>query len=196
MTTLYYDKVHYNSVSNVQANNCIGLIDNQNDNFVIEGKLMKDITYGAMGNIASNGCGVIALYNILTSSGNEVNFIDIKRKLESSGGAFVAGLLGTTNIGLRRVLSTKFKKVVTISWQNNQEKWDQIAEESHAIIVRIRWNGTLAQHFFAGVPQFENGVKKFRFYNSGVVSSRRAYTVDELVVAINKRGMPLRIFVV
>ena len=68
-------------------------ISNQYGNYKIDGKKMKDISFG-FGNIAANGCGVISAYNVLLSKSSKVKFNNVKNGISWSGGLNAGGLLG------------------------------------------------------------------------------------------------------
>lgn len=142
-------------------------INSQGDNVIIDGKKMKDISLG-LGNIAANGCGVIAAYNVLLSKSSKVKFNDVKNGIIWIGALNAGGLLGIKPNGLELYMRTKFWSVIAAG--PITYLWGIKAELSSAVIVLIKWKGTLGMHYIAGIGTGHGGVGgSFRFYNTGLV---------------------------
>jgi hypothetical protein len=140
-------------------------INNQYDSYKIDGKKMKDISFG-FGNIAANGCGVIAAYNVLLSRSSKIKFNDVKNGIIWRGGLNAGGLLGVNPWALANYMRSKFWFVYTAG--PITYLWGIKAELSESVIVLYKNAKSLSMHYVAGIGTGNGGVGgSFRFYNTG-----------------------------
>lgn len=69
--------------------------------------MMKNISMG-IGNIADNGCGVIATYNVMLSKSLKVSFNSVKISLILLGGLIAGGKLGISPIAMKNICELRF----------------------------------------------------------------------------------------
>lgn len=128
---------------------------------------MSEVSWGLLGNIASNGCGVIAAYNVLLSTDSNTNFGKVKNQLEAYGAALAFGKLGASPFALAQYMRSKFWFVHTAGAFTYL--WGAKAELSQSVIVLIKWGDGLQMHYIAGIGTGTGGKGgSFRFYNSGL----------------------------
>jgi hypothetical protein len=156
-------------------------------------KAMENIRWGLNGNIADNGCGAIAAYNVLYSKNQNTNFYRVRDRLGYMGGAFPAGigLLGTNPFVLETYMKSKFNDVsldlnlAGVDILKNAEKTGQ----ADAVIVCVWWKEfTDGAHYFAGIRK--DGTDEFYFYNSDItgVNDSTPITMQQLLEKINAEG--------
>ena len=146
------------------------IISAQNSETMVDGKSMKDISFG-FGNIAKNGCGVIAAYNVIASYGTEITFNRVKNGVIIFGGLLFFGALGSNPFAIRNYLMTYFGLVTSAGPLTYT--WGIIAELSEAIIVLLAYSDTW--HYVAGIS--DGGSKyggSFKFYNTGIKSKNKS----------------------
>jgi hypothetical protein len=159
-------------------------ISYQNREEKIYGQKMSDISFG-LGNIASNGCGVIALYNVLLSKQSNTNFHYVKYEVILRGGLNAGGYLGANPITLIRILRTRFWNVRTIWGDNKPYSWMYASITAEAVVVLYRYKNSLAMHYVAGIKSDEKG--KFIFYNCPFANGKEMDLI-EYISEIKKNG--------
>ncbi|MDD7393052.1 MAG: RHS repeat-associated core domain-containing protein, partial [Eubacteriales bacterium] len=82
-------------------------INNQNDNNV------KNIKWGLAGNTWANGCGWIAVYNVMLSYSKKITYQYVINGLTLAGGVLGFGKLGADPRGITKYLKSKFWFVYT-----------------------------------------------------------------------------------
>lgn len=136
-------------------------IHDQTDDFIVEGKRMADISLG-IGNVADNGCGVIAAYNVLRAIGKSVTFTQVKKDIIKKLGLNAGGLLGINTFSLRRYIKSRCSGV----WYSKQNDavWIENSRQAKAVIILVRWKKSLMLHYISGIKS--GG--EYIFYNSGI----------------------------
>ena len=79
----------------------------QSDKAEIHGVPMKKIRYGALGNVSANGCGAIALYNVLHHHGQTDTFEQVVGSLKKRMGFHLFGLAGTRFGAVKSILADR-----------------------------------------------------------------------------------------
>jgi len=126
---------------------------------------MKDIKWGTKGNIADNGCGIIAAYNVLLHYSSSISFSSVLNALKKRGGPIIQrGKMGLNPFSLTNYLRTKFWNVKTASsWTY---LWGIKAELSECVIVLYALSKFNGAHYIAGI---NTGLTReggsFKFYN-------------------------------
>ena len=140
-------------------------IDDQDDNYIIDGERMADISFG-LSNIADKGCGVIAAYNVLLSQSSIITFKRVRTELINYGGYVLGfGYWGINPKSLVLYMRSKFKHIykagpITFFWKRK-------AKKSEAIIILLKWKGSDMLHYIAGIESGDSGIKGwFKFYNT------------------------------
>ena len=154
------------------------IISEQKSYTMVDGKPMKDISLG-FGNIAQNGCGIIAAYNVIASYGTEVTFNRVKKGVIHLNGLVFGGWLGTNPFVIRNYLTLYFGLVFSAGPLTYI--WGIIAELSEAVIVLLACSDTW--HYVAGIS--DGGSKyggSFKFYNTGI--SIRDESIDGVSMSI------------
>ncbi len=109
---------------------------------------MKDIGFGSFGNIAANGCGVIAAYNVIVAkekrqieytvptAGPKVptSFGQVRDDLQQQGAPLLDGILGASPWAITNYLKNYYNNVVTL-FSANLKNWGSLASVSDAIVV-------------------------------------------------------------
>ena len=94
-----------------------GIIDDQ--------QKYTNLRFG-FGTVANNGCGAMAVYNILYLEGKEPNFVEIIKRFDDLGENFF-GLGGSKP---SRVIQTLKKAGLKVTYSFNKSKFQSIAESS------------------------------------------------------------------
>lgn len=110
-------------------NQIVGVINNQHD--------YSDVRYG-FGNMGDNGCGAVAIYNILTLEDKNPNMTEIIRAMDLYG-TIGYGLLGTAPHGIMMYLSA-FGYNVKIHFQ--AKNFESVAINSkYSVFCYVSLNG-------------------------------------------------------
>ena len=121
------------------------------------------IPWGKLGNTGANGCGWIAVYNVMVWYDAGVRRDDVIRALSARGAPLLWGKLGTRPDAMTSCLRSAFS-FVRISGHTAQ--WHALGQQSECVIVLFRGKGALAPlHYVAGVRTMDATESKFRFYN-------------------------------
>jgi len=148
-----------------------GYINKQNKDTVVylngQYKKMQDIRM-AFGNVFDNGCGIIAAYNVLHSYSSKITFSSVFNSFNNP----LAFTLGVGVAGIDPVYLTGYMSMhfwLTLPAGPDTYLWGIQAELSGAVIVLVRWEGSLRMHYFAGISTGNGGVGgSFKFYNTGL----------------------------
>lgn len=133
-------------------------INDQYDNRV------ANIKWGALGRTDFNGCGWIAVCNIMASYSKKVTYQYVVDGLTAYGGVWGFGKLGANPIGITRYLRSKFWFVFTDGPVTYL--WGMKAELSGGVIIFYQHKGLLSPfHFVAGIKTGGGAGGQFRFYN-------------------------------
>ena len=127
---------------------------------------MKDIGFGSVGNIAANGCGVIAAYNVIIAkeerqiqytnptAGPKIttSFGQVRDDLEKQGAPLLEGILGAVPWTVANYLKNYYNNVVTL-FNVNYSGWGQLAARSAAFILLYKFNGAFdfRMHYISGI---------------------------------------------
>ena len=127
---------------------------------------MKDIGFGSVGNIAANGCGVIAAYNVIIAkeerqiqytnptTGPKIttSFGQVRDDLEKQGAPLLEGILGAVPWTVANYLKNYYNNVVTL-FNVNYSGWGQLAARSAAFILLYKFNGAFdfRMHYISGI---------------------------------------------
>ena len=136
-------------------------IDNQDD------VSWKNVQFGFWGNVYYNGCGAIALFNVLHAYSKKITFNSVLTQLRFTPGSIIynnLGVIGTSPAAITSHLSRRFLFLHTAG--PITYLWGIKAELSGAIIVLYQnkgWNAPL--HYVAGINYGNNYGGSFRFYN-------------------------------
>ena len=150
----YNDPIRMYDISGTEP----GYINDQEDPSVAK------IKWGLLGNTKYNGCGWVAVYNVMHSYSSKITYNYVIRHLDLCGGVLALGKLGASPSGITAFLNTRFWTVNRIGpitrW------WGMLAEMSGAVIVLYQhkgWKSSL--HYVAGIKTGEGVGGRFRFYN-------------------------------
>jgi len=147
-------------------------IDNQED------PSWKNIKVGFWGNVRDNGCGAIAIYNILHSYSPGITIFHVLSNLRWKYGSLIdhplalKGLSIYNNIGLIGIAPTSITNYLkshfffTYVASSITYLWGIKAELSGGIIVLYQYKGlTSSLHYVAGIKTGDGEGGSFRFYN-------------------------------
>ncbi len=182
----------YNNPVNMVDKNGLapGYINDQWD------KSVKDIKWGLLGKTGPNGCGWIAVYNVMRSYSNKITYKYVINGLTLAGGVLALGKLGVNPIGVTIYLSQKFWIVYNASYSSTF--WKMRSKFSNAIIIlyqRKGWNAPL--HYVAGIKIKKNGNGLFRFYNDSYYTQKykgKAISVGDYINLLKSNGCKLIMF--
>ena len=149
---------------------------------------MKDISYGLFGNIADNGCGVIAAYNVCLYYKGNITFYDMYTSFMLLGGPrMLSGKLGTAPVSMTEFLNERFHKVYK-EYGTNTEKWQKHANNSACVVILYKTSG-LGAHYISGIRKgaWESVRGKFYFYNCELVKSGKLYSVDDILKILSEK---------
>jgi len=148
--------------------NASGYIDDQND------PSWKRVAVGFWGNVKDNGCGAIAIYNVLRSYSSNITINTVLSNLRWMYGSVIynnIGLIGISPVSVTNYLRRKFWflcKASSITFL-----WGIKAELSGAVIVLYQhrgWNSSF--HYVAGIKTGSGYGGSFRFYNDRYYKDR------------------------
>ena len=156
--------------------NASGYIDDQND------PSWKRVAVGFWGNVKDNGCGAIAIYNVLRSYSSNITINTVLSNLRWMYGSVIynnIGLIGISPVSVTNYLRRKFWflcKASSITFL-----WGIKAELSGAVIVLYQhrgWNSSF--HYVAGIKTGSGYGGSFRFYNDRYYKDR--YVVKSISI--------------
>lgn len=141
---------------------------NENEYVDINGvqTLMKDVQWGTFGNIAFNGCGVVASYNVLVSYNEKETFENVRNNLWVKNGPLAEGLLGAKTSSIDNYMKTEFNTVNTSVMSST---WAKKSKNYQSVVVMLKMSGFKGLHYIAGIGTGTSG--SFRFYNTGLKDS-------------------------
>ena len=175
-------------------------IADQYDDMVVEylgaNTKMKDISWGLLGNIADNGCGVIAVYNVLLNMDIDTTFTSVKDGLEEIGGPFMFGKMGTKPgaiIAYLQSMGVHGWAQYTLDGSLNGYYWGLKLEQSDAVIILYKIS-TLSYHYIAGLRISGSGINsKYRFFNAfGDLTSQNTHTFFDAIAYIEEQGNEIK----
>ncbi len=121
------------------------------------------IPWGALGNTGANGCGWIAVYNVIASYDPGISRDDVIRALTAQGAPLLWGKLGTHPAGITAYLRSAFSFVRTTG---HTAQWGALGQQSERVIVLFQGKGMFSPlHYVAGVRTMYAAESRFRFYN-------------------------------
>ena len=135
-----------------------------------------DLTMGEIkwvwGNIADNGCGVIAIFNVLLTTNANISFLSVRDKMLIQEAALGFGLLGVCPAPISKILKLSTDYQVEEHTLFNQSAWVDTANRSSQVIILYKLKGTMGMHYIYGMRCFPttNGACNdhyFMFYNEG-----------------------------
>ena len=171
-------------------------INDQNDNVVVPGSsdTMKDISW-VWGNISENGCGVIAVYNVMAVTNRNYSFIQVRDIMLYREAALFFGLLGVNPLAIAPSLALLDGQKTQEHWGYDRNEWISTANTSDQIIVLYKYSDTLAMHYVAGIRCIGpgNGAYKdhyFLFINDPYVSDpfRQRLTMAQYLDILESKG--------
>ena len=171
-------------------------INDQNDNVVVPGSsdTMKDISW-VWGNISENGCGVIAVYNVMAVTNRNYSFIQVRDIMLYREAALFFGLLGVNPLAIAPSLALLDGQKTQEHWGYDRNEWISTANTSDQIIVLYKYSDTLAMHYVAGIRCIGpgNGAYKdhyFLFINDPYVSDpfRQRLTMAQYLDIFESKG--------
>ena len=124
---------------------------------------MENIQWGIWGNIANNGCGVIATYNVILSKNPEIDFGEIRDEMWQSNTPLFQGAFGVNPFYLEQYLHTRYAAVLT-ALDSNLGAWGKTVAAAESVIVLYQLPNTLAMHYISGI-RVGGKWATFRFYN-------------------------------
>ena len=131
---------------------------------------------GLYGNVANNGCGIVAVYNVLYSYRYNINFLTVCNTLSQQNLYNTVGLGGITPGSIINYLYSKFRTVY-VSSGFNINSWIRAANASGAIIVWYQNPGAFSPlHYVAGVSVGRYG--KWNFYNDAYLIKNKTKNIS------------------
>jgi len=166
----------------------LDFIDYQYDTYKIKYNnkmvMMRDIRWGSSGNIAANGCGVIAAYNVFVGLGYNLSFDQVLHQLSCMDAPLADGLLGVNPVVLFDYMKFRFKNVS----HEFGEDWNTPALEARAVIILYKYPN-MAMHYVAGIKDRVTGY--FRLYNAGPDFHSRNISIGNYVKYLNANGIQM-----
>lgn len=133
-------------------------------------KNVANLKYG-FGTIGANGCGAVAIYNIMYTENRKVSLPDIIKYMDN--GQFFFGLLGTSP---QRIMNYLKLQGFSCSISSDKSKFDQLAQEGdYSIYMYVGISdGRPVGHYTLLIP---NSDSTFKVINSG----NRVMTMQQLI---------------
>ncbi|MBE5928287.1 MAG: hypothetical protein E7267_02790 [Lachnospiraceae bacterium] len=154
---------------------------------------IRNIKWGLYGKTGPNGCGWVAVYNVMVSYSNKITYRYVIDGLGLAGGVLGFGKLGTAPGAITRYLKSKFWFVRTAGPITNL--WGIKAELSGCVIVLYQhrgWNGNL--HYVAGIKVGGGVDGKFDFYNDPYTKGKRRISIWKYIDILKKNGCKILMF--
>ena len=167
-----------------------GYIDNQND------ASWKKVAVGFWGNVKDNGCGAIAIYNVLRSYSSKITINKVLSNLRWMYGSIVynnIGKIGISPTSVTGYLRSKFWFLHTAG--PITYLWGIKTELSGAVIVLYQhkgWNSSL--HYVAGIKVGGGVGGTFNFYNDTYVQKTQRLSIWKYIDVLKKNGCKLLLF--
>ena len=177
-----------NAVIKVDKYGCAsGYIDDQNDS------KWKKYAVGFWGNVGDNGCGAIAIYNVLYSYSSKITINKVLSDLRWKYGSIIwnnIGLIGISPVSVTNYLASKFWFKYTAG--PITYLWGIKAELSGAVIVLYQhkgWNAPL--HYVAGIKTGDGYGGSFKFYNCSLLGNSyktKSISIWEFIDLLRNNG--------
>lgn len=123
-----------------------------------DGKLvpMSDIelstSFLVHASLAQNGCGIIALYNVMQMADENVKLNNVIFYMKFNGGLILHGLLGVNPSAIGRYLLSNSRYAIrTATALSGYNKWYEIAERSYSLIILYKNPGGLSMHYVSAI---------------------------------------------
>lgn len=129
-----------------------------------------------------NGCGAVALYNIMYFHGKADSFVKMLCRLEKT--VLALGYLGSSPVAMMHFLEKYGFSVTLVSTKENIYK----LREKDSCLIHYFIRKDFSAHCVAGLPR---GDGKFFFYN-GTVAPDHALKPAEYIAATEKRNHELK----
>ena len=126
-----------------------------------------------------NGCGAVAVYNILYAHGMVDSFTDTLYRLEKA--VFMLGYLGSSPTAINKYFKSIGFLTKTVFRKKNVLK----IKSRSACVVHLFIRSDLSAHYVTGIPAGEG---KFRFFNSAVKSAE-PLTMEEYLEETEKASI-------
>lgn len=143
------------------------------DGYIINQAMLRDIPFGKYPS-SKNGCGWVAIYNLMKALGNEKPYEEIIGALTPY--VLFRGLLGTRMPGLKKYIRSQGYAMDTSFFQTNFEK---LASGSQAGII---YYGTGKTYHFAAYQNKEDST--YRFFNSVYGAKEDVVTMEQFTKRI------------
>ena len=170
-----------------------GYIDDQNDSS------WTSVAVGFWGNVKDNGCGAIAIYNVLYSYSKRVTIGRVLFNLRWVYGSIIynnIGVIGISPASVTRYLADRFvfkHKAGPVTYL-----WGIKAELSGAIIVLYQHKGWKSSfHYVAGIKTGGGVGGSFRFYNDNYYKKKYGTTsisIWKYIDLLKENGCKLLLF--
>ena len=146
------------------------------------------------GNIAKNGCGVVAAYNVLLPSIKStthltVDFETVRTQMHKMGSARLFGLAGVKHRKLAKYLKGKCSSATYYKFSG---RLDASCLHADAIILYCNNKGRITRHYMAGVG---NGDGAFTWYN-GYSEGKTLATFGDYLASLKPERKPIGYIVV
>jgi hypothetical protein len=114
---------------------------------------VRDLKYGGFLNVGQNGCGAVAVYNVMLAIGKRVDLCDVLLEFELNHIGRADGLLGTSP---RRITSYFDAHGVDYTVINSFEEYKSRMNEFRISIIFMWESKSLVQHYFCIIKRGEN----------------------------------------
>ena len=142
----------------------------------------SDLSFGPAGNVADNGCGLVALYNVAKAGGLPYSFNELHDILFGGlgwiGNTILYGRMGMNPNLITPFFERNFSDADLGLWIRSP-----LYGEYDAVIILYAYNGSrIGAHYVAGI---NNGDGTYKFYND---SSIESITLNSLYLELERRG--------
>lgn len=143
------------------------------DGYIINQAMLRGIPFGKYPS-SKNGCGWVAIYNLMKALGNEKPYEEIIQALAPY--ALFRGLLGTRMPGLKKYIRSQGYAMDT---SFSKTSFDRLASRSQAGII---YYGSGKTYHFTAYRREENGT--YRFFNSLYGVKEDVVTMEQFIKRI------------
>lgn len=141
---------------------------------------IRNLRYGGRGTVGENGCGAVALHNVMRFIGREQNFCDLLCEMEELRMPWFGARLGTKPYALGRY----FVRHKIPYWKYSAPTDFKAKLLSHRIGIVCTWNPhLLGMHFYCVYYSNEEN----KYYTANLHPTTKTFAPTRLDAIVNRR---------
>ena len=142
--------------------------------------IVRDLSYGERGHIGTEGCGPVAIHNVMKFIGKTQNFCEVSREAEELRMTWLGARFGTKPHSLGRY----FTRHKISYWKYNSPAEFKAKLLTHRIGIVCTWNpGMRGIHFYCIYYSYEEN----KYYTLNLMPAAEDFVSLPLVTIVNRR---------